>query len=283
MSDAQRKIGGDNNKKGNRYEDAFAVFRLIQLAPRVARDRIAVTVQEQAGCPVDDFLFREGASRHYYQLKNDFQITWGEDGGKLKREYVAQKSACGEEGGEYTLTVVVSHDHRKASLDENMPDELKDAVAVLHFPAVQRPSELARHPDLREPLMRVSASRAPGGELLRAIVEGFALAWIECEPDGDGVCDLGRMLQFLRDRPSYRVHRPLPAVVHAEWGRLQEMLAAVPDLSWHVDGGHFEWFLPPREAGLFTAPCDSDGFRRFVDRVLAAQPRSFDDFEGLLP
>lgn len=283
MSEAQRKIGGDNNKKGNRYEDAFAVFRLIQLAPRVARDGIAVTVQEQAGCPVDDFLFREGATRHYYQLKDDLQITWGLRDEKLKKEYVAQKAACDEQGGEYTLTVVVSHAHRKASLDENVPDELKDAVAVLHFPAVRRPSELVRHPDLREPLVRVSASRAPGGELLRAIVEGFTLAWIEAEPDGEGVCDLGRMIQFLRDRPSCRVCRPLPAVVHAEWVRFLEVLAAVPDLSWHVDGGHFEWSLPPREAGLFTDPCDSDGFRRFVDRVLAAQPRTVDDFEGLLP
>jgi hypothetical protein len=283
VSDAQRKIGGDNNKKGNRYEDAFAVFRLIQLAPRVARDGVVVTVQEQAGCPVDDFLFREGGMRHYYQLKDDLQITWGLRDEKLKKEYVAQKRACDDQGGEYTLTVVVSHDHRKVSLDENLPAELKDAVAVLHFPAVKRPSELARHPDLREPLVRVSASRTPGGELLRAIAEGFALAWIESEPDGDGVCDLDRMLQFLRDRPSYRVHRPLPAVVHAEWDLFQEVLAAVPELSWHVDGGHFEWSLPPREAGLFTAPCDSDGFRRFVDRVLATRPSSFDDFEGLLP
>ncbi|MDY3558724.1 hypothetical protein R5W23_005881 [Gemmata sp. JC673] len=244
---------------------------------------MAVTVQEQAGCPVEDFLFREGATRHYYQLKDDLQITWGEGGSKLKKEYVAQKAACDAQGGEYTLTVVVSHDHRKASLDENVPAKLKDTVVVFHFPAVRRPSELARHPDLREPLVRVSASRALGGELLRAIVEEFALAWIECEPDGEGVCDLGRMIQFLRDRPSYRVHRPLPAVMHADWDRFGEVLAAVPDLIWHVSGGHFEWSLPPREAGLFTVPCDSDGFQRFVDRVLAAQPRSFDDFEGLLP
>ncbi|HEX4606955.1 MAG TPA: hypothetical protein VH092_01995 [Urbifossiella sp.] len=132
MSNAHRKVGGDNNKKGNRYEDAFAVFRLVQLAPRVTDDGVPVTVREQAGCPVDDFVFREGPAVHYYQLKDDQGITWGEGDGKLRKEFVAQKQACESAGEAHTLTVVVSHDHRKASLDGNMPDDLCGAVGVIH-------------------------------------------------------------------------------------------------------------------------------------------------------
>lgn len=59
MSESQRKIGGDSNKRGNRYEDFFAVFRLVQYAPKVIDEGTAVRLKEQANCPGDDLLLVE--------------------------------------------------------------------------------------------------------------------------------------------------------------------------------------------------------------------------------
>src|SRR4051812_38557202 len=84
MNESQRKIGGDSNKRGNRYEDFFAVFRAVQFGPRVMGG-LVVRLREQAGCPVDDLLLVEPQSFHYHQLKADKAITWGEADRKLER------------------------------------------------------------------------------------------------------------------------------------------------------------------------------------------------------
>jgi hypothetical protein len=175
---------------------------------------------------------------------------------------------------------VVSHEHRKRSLDQRIPEELKGAVAVLHFPAIQHPSDLTRRPELREPLLPISANRSPGGELLRGIVEGFHLAWVERDLDEQGMADLGQMVAWLRQRPAFRVHRPLPASIHSEWDRFLAGLAGIPGLEWHYERGYFEWSFRC-SSGLFPEPCDSEAFRRFVDRVLKEQPTTFEAFEEL--
>jgi hypothetical protein len=249
----------------------------------VIEDKVPVTVREQAGCPVDDFVFREADRYHYYQLKNDQRITWGESGHKLKREYIDQKSQCDARSEDHTLTVVVSHDHRRESLEGAVPAELDGSVRVLHFPEVRRPSELARHPDLDEPLSRLSASRSPGGELRRSIVEGFHLAWVECERAEDGSCALSEILAFLKERPAHRVRRALPAVIHDRWEEFQEILRGIPGLRFATDRGYLESSLPPRESGLIRTPCDDVGFLRFVDRVLVTRPATFDAFVESLP
>lgn len=184
VSEASRQTSGENNRQGNRYEDGFAVFRSIKLAPRVIHDGLSVRLREQAGCPVDDLLVREGQRHHYHQLKDDLKITWGEENGKLCKEFIAQKAQCEGREEDFTLTVVVSHPHRQQSLEQHMPEELKGAVTVYHFAAVQRPSEVSLRPDLEESLRQISASRSPGRELLRTIAEGFHLAWVERELDG---------------------------------------------------------------------------------------------------
>jgi hypothetical protein len=253
------------------------------MAPSVIYEGVAVRIREQAGCPVDDLLVQESERRHYHQLKDDQEITWGAEGGKLRKEFIDQRKECEARQEDFTLTVVVSHGHRKESLDRHTPKELQGVVAVRHFPAVQRPSDLARRDELRESLRRISASHSPGDELLRGIAEGFHLAWVERELDADRVADLGRMVAWLRERPAFRVHRPLPVQIHPEWERFLAILRGIPDLEWRFERGYFEWSLPPREAGFVEPPCDSEGFRRFVDRVLEVSPTTFEALEGLLP
>jgi hypothetical protein len=259
------------------------VYRSIELAPCVIFAGVAVQLQEQAGCPVDDLLIQQAQRKHYHQLKDDQRITWGEEKGKLRNEFLAQKQQCEARQEDYTLTLVVSHTDRKESLDQNLPEELKGAVLVLHFPSLRRPSELARHPALRQSLLQISASRAPGGELLRGVAEGFHLAWVERALDQSGCADLAQMVAWLRARPAFRIHRPLPAQNHPEWEQFVALLARIQGLEWHHDRGYFEWWHPPGDAGFVEPPCDSEGFQRFVERVVKARPTTFEAFEGLLP
>ena len=281
MSQLDREIGGSNNRKGNRYEDAFAVARLLELTPRVIDDRVTVRIKEQAGCQVDDFLIREAARHHYYQLKDDQAITWGRDEGKLATEFTAQKSDCDLRGEDYSLTIVVSEEHRKESLDKHMPAALVGAVTVLHFPRVRRPSELGHRPELQHVLRMLAASREPGPSHLQEVVEGFHLAWVECDLDSEGYGNLEGIIGWLLVRP-LRIRRPLPAAFQPNWEQFRGILSAIPGLEWYIDRGYFEWFRRPLESGL-SVRCDDPAFQRFVDRVVITAPVTFDDFESLLP
>lgn len=282
MSQTRRTIGGESNKRGNRYEDGFAVYRLIRLAPRVIHEGIVVRIKEQAGCPVDDLLILEANVHHYYQLKDDRQITWGAASGKLRREFLDQKTQCESGGEEATLTVVVSREDRRVSLVKHLPGELEGFVRVVHFPPVRRPSELTRRPDTREDLIRIIPWKVPGHAGLVDLACGFHLAWVESQPDSEGFGDLGAMIAWLRRQPAFQLVRPLPDPIHPLWIRFEEIVSAILGLSWCVDRGYFEWFYPPREAGHGEA-CDGENFRRFVDRVLDRVPTTFEEFEVLLP
>lgn len=279
VSEERRQVGGQSNRKGNRYEDAFAVFRSIELAPDVIQLGRSVRLREQAECRVDDLLIREESRRHYYQLKDHQTITWESAGKKLRDDFIAQMEQCKHRQEDFTLTVVVSHGHRKQLLDDSMPDALKGTALVYLFPAVERMSELAQRQALQAPLRHISAIRSPGRALLHDLVEGFELAWLERALDADGDADLGQMVAYLRERhPQFRVRRPLPDPIHPEWDRFLEILSGIPDLEYHYDRGFLEWSCGPRDSGFVEQPCDSEGFRRFVDRVLDQPPQTFQDF-----
>lgn len=108
MSTDPRKIGGDNNKRGNRYEDLFVIFRLLEYAPSVILDGCPVRLKEQAGCHVDDLLVVTPKLHRFHQLKADKAITWSAKGNKLTKEFLAQKAACQQIGRACELVVVVA-------------------------------------------------------------------------------------------------------------------------------------------------------------------------------
>ncbi|MGL4551658.1 MAG: hypothetical protein ACRC33_10755 [Gemmataceae bacterium] len=283
MSVSHRKVGGDNNRRGNRYEDYFVVFRLVQYAPRVVRDGVAVRLREQAGCPVDDLLLVEPGASHYHQLKADRAITWGEAGRKLERECRGQMSACEAAGIAFRLVVVVADEARRQSLAVNMPADLAGCTTVFLFPRLARPSDLAVRADLvGESLGELCAGRAAGTAEHQHVVRAFHAAWVDHEPDAGGYCVLGALISKIREWGIGRlrhdwVDRP------AAWADAEAVLRSIPGLRWWVDRGYFEWEYPPADGGLSPEPCGSESFGRFTDRLVETRPSSFAQFERLLP
>lgn len=283
MSQSQRKIGGDSNKRGNRFEDHFAVFRLVQYALKVIQQGIVVRLKEQANCPVDDLLLEEPEMSHYHQLKTDQAITWGEAGRKMEKEFLAQKAQCEALHRPFSLVVVVSHEGRKKSLTENMHASLAECTIVLLFPVLARPSDLALRRDfVEQTLAELCAGRAAGIAEHQHMVRAFYTAWVEHEPDADGFCVLSNLIAKIREWGIGRLRhdwgeRP------AEWAEAERVLNSINGLRWWVDRGYFEWEYPPTDSGLFQDPCGSESFERFIQRLVSEKPSSFADFERLLP
>ena len=286
VSEARRQMGGQNNRKGSRYEDAFAVFRSIELAPGVIHHGRSVRFREQAGCPVDDLVIRHESRTHYYQLKDRKAIGWDWGKGKirtLRENFVAQMEQCKNRQESFKLSIVVPSADLKQDLEREMPIELKGTTDAYHFPAVARMSELAERQVLHDPLRNISAIRSAGSSLIHSLVEGFELAWFERERAGDGDADLGQMVAYLREHHScFLVRRPLPEQIHPEWDGFLEILSGIPDLEYHYDRGYLE-LSGPRYRSFIEQPCDSEGFRRFVDRVLTRRPTTLEELEEERP
>lgn len=283
MKETPRKIGGDNNKRGNRYEDFFVLFRLIQFAPRVISGGAMIRLKEQAGSPVDDLLLEEPEAFHYHQLKADKSITWGESAQKLEREFLAQKAECESVQQPFKLMLVVRDEGRKQSLAEKMPEALTSCTTVFQFPELARPSDLALRRDiLGETLKEIRASRADSVTEDQHIVRAFHIAWVDHEPDTEGFCVLGGVIDKINEWRIGRLrhdwdNRP------EEWGEAEKILASIPGLHWWADRGYFEWEYPPTDRGLCPEPCTSEGFHRFLHRLIERKPTSFVEFERLLP
>ena len=281
MSDKQRQIGGDNNKRGSRYEDFFAVSRLIQFASRTIEHRSEVRMKEQADCPVDDFLLIEPESHHFHQLKASKDITWGKAGRKLEKEFLDQKDACREAGHRFQLVVVVADEKRKESLTANMPPALAECTTVLLFPELKRPSQLVRHDETEKAIAAIYAGRGKSVSEYENIVNAFLIAWKEHEPDASGLCHLDSVVTKIHQLPIGLlrcVWDERPEV----WREAERILNSIRGLQWWVDRGYFEWALPPADHGICREPCGSDSFQRFIERLVDHRPASFADFERLL-
>lgn len=278
MTDEQRRIGGQSNKKGNRYEDHFAICRCNELAPEVCLRGSQVKIREQAPCPVDDLVIRENSLIHYAQLKDHETITWGADERKLEKEFVAQHEASTSAGETFTLTVVVSHEHRRKSLQDGMPESLSDKVVVRLFRAVGRPSDLISEPSIETNLEDLCALTCENRSARLAILKSIALAWYDRELDADETADLGKILDSVRNQSGVYLRRVLPAVIHHQWSIFLEIVNRIDGLSVQFDRGFFEWSTSEMESGFILHPCDSEPFQRFVDRIIGAQPKTLEDF-----
>ena len=71
--------GGENNYKGSRYEDYYAVFQIISQIAVQQTDLMNISFQTQVkDAYVDDFLIENQEYRIYHQIKNQQHVSWGD-------------------------------------------------------------------------------------------------------------------------------------------------------------------------------------------------------------
>jgi hypothetical protein len=280
MPPNRRQLGGQSNKRGNRYEDFFAVARLIEYAPRVMEEGVMVRAREQADCPVDDLVLKEPERTHYHQLKLSPDTTWRANGEKLLNEFRDQIRECENAGEAHRLFLVVGDEHRAGLLREAMPTDLGEVTRVLYFPILTRPSQLANLREmLGESFDRLRGSRFPSRTEDQAIAGAFLLGFAEHEPDEEGYLVLSQVIGCF---PSHVRLRRTVTITHPGWPDAEAVLGRIADLRWWTDRGYFEWAYGETDNGIVDA-LDGESFRRFVDRIVRDQPKTFADFERALP
>lgn len=278
-----RNIGGLNNKRGNRYEDYFAVYRILYYLESVLFEFSEVRIKEQASCPVDDLIVETCKEDHYHQLKANKTITWSAASMKLKSEFTRQKEICERKERLFKLWLVVSDEARVKSLTSNMPDEVKDVTEIFLFPYIERPSELARLNQLVDShLEKIRATRFSSLTEHQNIINAIYLAWVNHIPDNDNYCLLTKIIEHIRANKIGRIYcKWQENPIH--WEDCKTILNDINNLKYWTDRGYFEWEYPPTDRGILRDDCFSDSFQRFMLRIVESRPKNFDEFEGLLP
>jgi hypothetical protein len=282
MPTDRQHTGGTSNKRGTRYEDYFVVACLIAHAPGVLDQGREVRVKEQANCPIDDLVVSAPDRTLYHQLKTSLTETWTKSGGKLRRQFLAQLKECVGRGEVFQLVLVVPDKKRARRLQAKTPPTLARCTAVVRFPLLQRPGQLADLTGILGPaIASLRATRFSSRTEDEAIAGAFFLAYAEHLPDSAGWCAVADVLRMIRARGLARLRQRIP-LTHPDWAVAEATLGRIKGLEWWVDRGYFEWRYRPTDTGL-VGPLDGEPFRRFVDRIVKSRPETFEDFEGALP
>jgi hypothetical protein len=269
--------GGINAQKGGRYEDSFAIYKLVTLAQAVIETGAVIQLHSQVKTFVDDLIIDLGGIREHYQLKNVRAITWGGRRNSIERDFHCQKQL-----NEYLLIdcrlfLVVSAQELQQSLTTNMPSGLHDFTEVLYFPYEPNIVRLIQQsPEFRAGLSDLSAFEQPEPDKLEYLATSLLSVWLTCtDPSVRGILEQHRRYHPVYIRIFDRDMEIDPQV--------NLVLTQISDFKFSFAKGVFEWdYFDGLETGHLPYSVDSPDFRRFEARVKQYQPQSFEDLEKLL-
>lgn len=274
-----RRRGTLSATGGFHYQRCFAVLRVLELAA----SRQDGTVFLDALCPVDDVVVESGGHHEHSQVKESAVETWGRNGGKLRREFLAQDRLMKQAAARsYCLQIVTPHGQRASHFRRLAPAALKGVLAVRRFPhpraAANRPwivPDVARALDglLLVPFGGTSQRE----QLWVAVNHACRTPWRSVRVR-TVVEDAGRFVPMLPLRDPMR----RSAASKREVAAALDVLNAIPRLDARIVDG----ICLIECAGVgrrFVARVDDSGFARFIRRILLRRPVNYRAVRAELP
>lgn len=281
---ANKQRGGSSGNKGTRYEDFFMAYRVAQEVAAIVNDPAYPDPHVQGQCIglVDDLRIAASQSTKYYQLKNQEKVSWTAGDHPIAKDFAYQRTLSQylKEPSPST-TLVVACKMLAASLTEAVPEDIVDHTQVEHFPWFVTPNRLVlEFPQLREHLSALAHTEHPTDDVLSAV---FGMLLIACfnHPDGASACEIARKAGEML--PSQL--RPLPTT--EDWEsyidpNFKQALDAIHGLVYSVKRGFFHW-AGFGTSGVFGSSVLSDEFKQFQNDIVQHPPKTFENFEGVLP
>ena len=282
----RKHTGGVSGKKGTRYEDLVATAKMAKLASDYLRKPASKwpLIEEQAYAFVDDVITKEAKKTRYYQCKNVKSLSWGGGTRPIKDDFRKQLQlcdACNEPNP--SVRLVVSKKSLARGLKKRLPASLQKRASVEHFPASSTVNQLIfKNKALRKWLRSLARKAHATQDDLEVAFKALLSAWIHL----DGASNLYDLVTVAR-KQSPQVIRAFPVKKVSKVSappRFVQALAGIPDLTYDLDRGFFSWnYAKKGMSGILPEDCDSEEFKRFVERVVKTPPTTFEDFWAQLP
>lgn len=135
--------GGDNNQKGNRHEQFFAVYKLAKYFGESPTDCIEISSQDRAF--VDDLVVLNKSKdiKRSYQLKDSKSVYWHNKKGikpYFKRQHIIDKEF--HKNSESETVLVLANENTFKLRSSDIPRDIKKHTRCLHFPNFDTINEL---------------------------------------------------------------------------------------------------------------------------------------------
>jgi hypothetical protein len=278
---ARQARGGASGSHGYGYEDHFAVACLI--AASVAwfeRGEDWVVTLGHPCCWVDDVVVERPDVEEYAQLKTSPDETWGREDGRLHRQFVRQAEVCHARGvGQFALSIVTPHEHRREHFSAAMPAELRDSTTAVLFR--DRPLGWDRASPVANELAELCAD-APDPSALELLLRAMYNAYHWIRRRGEALTSTRFTAALAADE-----HVPLRSDATVADAALWEVVSAglaasLPGLRLRVTRGFVFYEYLEDERGT-VARADSERTVRFLTRLAARMPTTMEEFHQELP
>jgi hypothetical protein len=237
---------------------------LRQRAPMIGR----------GGAFVDDVIIQDKGGRlAYHQLKSGMKTRWSRP---LEADFRCQLRCCKASRRQSDLLLVVPGEALAGALRKSKPSGL-GRVTVVAFPACSSIQELCGLPPVANDLASLCA--VPDNTRLRHIAEAIQMWWLDAVKAAT-MHSLDDLRNYLWSHESLLVSHPARRK-SSDWTAAQRILAGIPGLRVTETGGYLHYAYGSTDQGVIGR-CDRPAYRRFLRRVLAQRPSTFDDFEKLL-
>ncbi|MDR2331512.1 MAG: hypothetical protein LBE58_18080 [Comamonas sp.] len=277
--------GGQNGKKGSRYEDLFMTFKAAEAAATQvdAPESEWPSLAGQSVGFVDDTVVSTTEKTNYYQLKNSNSVSWAAGDHPIATDFESQMVLAKHLGisGPSTNLVVPTY-AQKLSLEGSIPDSIKGHSGVHSFPYCEGSFNrlVLENPDVRTILSKLARVEDP---TMDELVGVFASLLMSCTEHMDGG-SLDAIIAFA-NRTQPGLLRVFPA--DTDWSQkltpdFVKVLANIPGLSYGVGRGYFAWSAFGT-SGVFSSDCASPQFERFQQLIVREQPKTFEELESYLP
>lgn len=284
--------GGVSGKKGGKYENYFLAAKAGELASEYIDKPNArwPFLQGQTGGLVDDAYVETSDSTQYYQLKNVQTLSWTAGGHPIGIDFSNQfKIATELCYPEPKTCLVVPDETLKNELEKSAPTQIKPHTEVHFFPYDEDYRLLVfKSKEIQGQLSKIVTSNNPHLAALQDVF-GVLINACDCHPNGCGVDQLIRHANSIR--PPQLRNPPGNAHIFSDTPTLSpdfiSILVKIEGLKISFSDGCVTWEATIGKsfttAGMIPFALSSDEFQDFQTSVIRTKPKTFDDFEAILP
>lgn len=281
---ANKQRGGSNGNKGTRYEDHFIATKVVETAVAWLEGLVddKTHIQGQVYGFVDDARIASQEATNYFQLKNKEAVSWTSGDHPLATDFLYQvKLSAHLKEPKPSTALVVSSSGAAEELRTSIPDDIKPHTSVHHFPWCQTANRLVLEcVELRERLAKLVHLENATPDTLYGVFCMLQMACIE-KPEGATIQEL----LDCASKISPCQLRLTPISTNWEEHLLPDVhnvLAQIDGLQYGAKRGFFYW-SGFNTSGIFEANVLSEEFRDFQNNIVQFKPKTFEEFERLIP